>query len=109
MTISFPDLTFLQGVNLMRHAGYSLERARDTGEISFARRVHGTPFPRYHAYTEDRGGSLLVKLHLDQKAPSYGGSSAHAGEYEGETLEKEAVRIKRIAEHGGALNAPDID
>lgn len=100
----------MQGVNLMRRAGYALERARDTGEISFARRLSGIPFPRYHAYTDESNNGLVIKLHLDQKAPSYGGSSAHAGEYEGETLTREVERIQAVIDKGGwDAPMPDID
>lgn len=94
----------------MRRAGYALERARDTGEVSFARRLSGLPFPRYHAYTEERGDKLFIKLHLDQKAPSYGGgSSAHAGEYDGETLSREVERINVVIAKGGWDSVPDIE
>lgn len=94
----------------MRRAGYALERARDTGEISFARRLSGLDFPRFHAYTEDGDGTLVIKLHLDQKAPSYGGrSSAHAGEYDGETLAAEVARIETLIAQGGWEQVPDID
>ncbi len=102
----------------MRRAGYALERARDTGEISFARRLSGIAFPRYHAYTDESRDGLVIKLHLDQKAPSYGrstsftagGSHAHAGEYEGETLTREVERIQAIVQKGGwDAPMPDID
>ena len=39
---------------------------------------------------------LFFNLHLDQKKPSYSGSSAHSGEYDGEIIEKEVERIKGI-------------
>lgn len=93
----------------MRRSGYALERARDTGEISFARRLSGIPFPRFHAYTEESDDGMVIKLHLDQKAPSYGGSSAHAGEYDGVTLEREVERIQAIITKGEWANMPDID
>lgn len=93
----------------MRRCGYALERARDTGEISFARRLSGIPFPRFHAYTEESDDGMVIKLHLDQKAPSYGGSSAHAGEYDGETLKREVERIEAVIVKGGWEHTPDID
>jgi hypothetical protein len=39
-----------------------------------------------------------INLHLDQKQASYGGSSAHNGEYGGETVETEGERVKRVIE-----------
>jgi hypothetical protein len=109
MTITVPEVSLIQGVSLMRRAGYALERARDTGEISFARRLSGIPFPRFHAYTEESNRGLVIKLHLDQKAPTYQGSSAHAGEYDGETLKHEIERINDVIGKGGWEQTPDIE
>jgi len=44
------------------------------------------------------GENLIFNLHLDQKAPIYKGAPAHAGEYDGELVSKEAERIKQILE-----------
>ena len=41
---------------------------------------------------------MILTLHLDQKQPSYKGTSMHAGEYSGELVEKEAKRIKEAIE-----------
>ena len=65
---------------------------------SFAKRVSGLPFPRYHVYIEIGAESVRVNLHLDVKKPSYQGTSAHAGEYDGEVVERE---IERIREYTG--------
>ncbi len=109
MVITVPGVSIAQGVNVMRRAGYALERARDTGEISFARRLSGIPFPRFHAYTDESDSGLVIKLHLDQKAPTYRGTSAHAGEYEGDTIAREVERINSIIAKGGWDAMPDID
>jgi hypothetical protein len=61
---------------------------------SFAKRVSGQPFPRYHVYVEQRGEIISVNLHLDAKRPSYAGTSAHAGEYDGSLIEQEIARIR---------------
>jgi hypothetical protein len=61
---------------------------------SFAKRVSGQPFPRYHVYFEQRGDIASVNLHLDAKRPSYAGTSAHAGEYDGPLIEQEIARIR---------------
>lgn len=81
----------------MRSCGYSLERA-EGNELSFMRRISGGDYPRLHAYTHSEDGILVVNLHLDQKKPSYEGSSAHSGEYYGSLVEQEAERIKSLAD-----------
>lgn len=61
---------------------------------SYERRVNrGSDFPRFHLYIEEHGDDVRFNLHLDAKAPSYSGTSAHAGEYEGELVEEELNRI----------------
>lgn len=45
--------------------------------------------------TED---GFIINLHLDQKKPSYAGTSAHAGEYEGPVVEREASRLREVEE-----------
>lgn len=91
-------------ISALRRCGYHFERTLpETGEVSAARSFGPGGFPRFHAYVKminPSTGSGLVKmqinLHLDQKRPSYKGTSAHAGEYEGELIEQEVTRIKSI-------------
>lgn len=78
--------------NIMRRMGYGEIRKRN-GQVSYARRVTGGNFPRYHAYVEDRNGGMQINLHIDQKEASYQGTAAHSGEYEGPLVEKEMERI----------------
>ena len=80
--------------NLLRRAGYALHQGRD-GEISFVRRLAGYDYPRFHVYVnrEEPGELIEITLHLDEKRPSYEGSTAHSGEYEGEIIEEEKNRI----------------
>lgn len=78
--------------NTMRRAGYAEQKA-EGNEIAFVRRLQGTPFPRLHAYVEERDGGARVSLHVDQKQPSYGGSRMHGGEYGGPLVEREMARI----------------
>ena len=80
--------------NILRRLGYAEQRTR-RGQISYTKRAGGERFPRYHVYTEDRNGGMQVNLHLDQKAASYDGNSAHGGEYEGPLVEREMARIKQ--------------
>lgn len=69
--------------------GYHLER-----NGSFAKRAGSGTFPRYHVYAEVQGDQIRVSLHLDAKAPTYEGTSAHAGEYDGPLIEAEMQRIQ---------------
>ncbi len=95
MVINIPK----QGENLLgviRKIGYSQDRYNHPSQQSFSRSLQGTPYPRFHIYIEDTPDAWIFKLHLDQKKPSYKGSSAHAGEYGGEVVEKEALRIKEL-------------
>jgi hypothetical protein len=78
--------------NIMRRLGYGEQRTRQ-GQISYVKRVSGGAFPRYHVYVEDTENGMQVNLHVDQKAASYEGSSAHGGEYDGPLVEQEMQRI----------------
>lgn len=75
--------------------GYGKLANRHTGETSFLRRLHGDMYPRFHVYINNSPEQWVFSLHLDQKRPVYEGVSAHAGEYEGAVVEKEAQRIKQ--------------
>lgn len=83
--------------SFMRSCGYSLERA-EGNELSFMRRLYGADYPRFHIYTHAENDVLVINLHLDQKKPSYEGSNAHSGEYDGELIEAEIERIKSFAD-----------
>lgn len=79
---------------LMRRCGYGKMVGRNTGQTSYMRMLRpGTLYPRFHAYVEVCDGGIQVNLHLDQRQPSYEGTSAHGGEYEGEVVEHEGNRI----------------
>ena len=80
---------------LLRRAGYHLEK-REEEEMAFVRSISRLPFPRFHIYAREAGAGWEINLHLDQKKPSYKGSSAHAGEYDGEIVERELTRIKEF-------------
>jgi len=76
-------------LNLFRSLGYVF--IEQTGEEwNFAKKISGADYPRFHCYAKKESGNLVINLHLDQKKPSYGGSSAHAGEYDGPLVEQEA-------------------
>ena len=74
---------------LMRYIGYHPEKR---GE-SFARRLSGGEFPRFHIYLKDKDGKVDINLHLDQKGACYDKQTAHSGEYDTEILEQEKQRI----------------
>lgn len=89
----------------IRRCGYGQHRTRN-GEVSYVKRVHGDWYPRFHVYilterpTSAKAmageGKIVFNLHLDQRAPVYEGVTAHAGEYDGVVVEKEAERIKNF-------------
>jgi hypothetical protein len=82
---------------LMRRLGYFFQKKDgEKGELIFVRPAKG--YPRFHLFVKKRGENLVFKLHLDQKRPIYKGTPAHAGEYAGEIVKKEAERIKQILE-----------
>lgn len=80
----------------IRRCGYGKIFDRQTGQTSFVRRLHGDFYPRFHVYVNDGGQDWIFNLHLDQKRPSYEGSHAHSGEYDGALVAKEAERIRKL-------------
>ncbi|KPJ73088.1 hypothetical protein AMJ48_02490 [Parcubacteria bacterium DG_74_1] len=80
---------------LMRKINYYFfKKDEQKGELEFARPAKG--YPRFHLFVKTKDDSLILNLHLDQKKPTYEGVPAHAGEYDSETVQKEAGRIKEI-------------
>lgn len=81
--------------NTMRTCGYAPDGLNlRTGELRFFRSLSGRRYPRFHLYTTQHGDNVYMNLHIDQKQPSYQGTSAHSGEYEGPLVENEAQRIQ---------------
>jgi len=80
---------------LFRHLGYHPSRHSD----SFIRRLGAGLYPRFHAYVRSEGDNLFIDLHLDQKKVSYAGQKAHSGEYGGELLAQEKIRIQQYIEN----------
>lgn len=81
---------------LARKLGYKVLGTTEKGETNMARSVMHGDYPRFHIYAKEEGESIAISLHLDQKKPSYEGASAHSGEYDGDLVENEAGRIKRL-------------
>jgi len=92
--------------NILRQAGYGEHRGHEA-QLSYVKRIQGTPYPRYHAYVEDRNGGMQLNLHLDQKEASHAGSRAHSGDYGGPLVEREAARIIGIVKSLGVSSAGD--
>jgi len=80
---------------LSRKLGYFFQE-KSGNEFKFVRPPKG--FPRFHLILKIEGDNLIFNLHLDQKAPKYQGTPAHAGEYESEIVKEEAERIKKFIE-----------
>jgi hypothetical protein len=79
----------LDPVMVLRRAGYGQVMDRRATEVSYNRRLGSGFYPRFHAYVNGN----VINFHLDQKQASYEGSSAHSGEYDGDTVEAEGERI----------------
>ncbi|MDP3882758.1 MAG: hypothetical protein Q8Q48_01745 [Candidatus Staskawiczbacteria bacterium] len=83
-------------VGVARTLGYLIIDTRENGEYNLVRKLTGQNYPRFHVYLKVAGNRFIFSLHLDQKKPSYEGSRAHSGEYEGPVVESEADRIKEL-------------
>lgn len=84
-------------LGIMRRCGYAPDgRDERTGEVRFFKSLGGRRYPRFHLYAVVQDDEAILNLHLDQKQPSYQGSSAHSGEYEGPLIEQEASRIQSL-------------
>lgn len=82
----------------MRVCGYArIENPHKNNEISYARSLdRGRFYPRFHVYLKQLPDNKTeINLHLDMKKPSYEGVAAHSGEYEGELVKNEILRIQK--------------
>ena len=84
-------------VNLSRKLGYK-PISNVGGELNCVRSLAGGRYPRFHLFIKENNNEITFNLHLDQKRVSYPESTAHSGEYEGELVEREMERIKKIVE-----------
>ncbi len=94
MKIFFPPPLPDRPEIIIRRAGYTEHRDSQTNETSYTKRLGPEFYPRFHVYLEEKSGGLSLNLHLDQKKPSYIPRQAHAGEYEGTVVEREADRLR---------------
>ncbi len=97
MKFTLKNISSENSVTLMRRIGYFFLK-EENAELSFIRPMNRNGYPRFHVYLKfyKETDEVVLNLHLDQKRPVYQGVSAHAGEYDGETVEREAERIKKI-------------
>jgi len=86
----------VNGSQILRSVGYNVFIDRKTGNESYSRRLGSGFYPKFHIYLYENIDKIIINLHLDQKQPSYSGSHAHNGEYDGEIIEKEIKRIKNL-------------
>lgn len=79
-------------MRMVRRAGYGPDRRGQ----SFVRKLSSAAYPQFHLYVQESENGWELNLHLDQKRPTYHPERAHAGEYEGEVVEREAERIREL-------------
>src|SRR3989344_4730930 len=93
MKIIIPKLS-VASKNFLRQCGYAeISNWHKNNEISYIRTLNpGRFYPRFHIYIETNPKQIMLNLHLDAKQPSYEGTSAHGGEYDGEIVEAEASK-----------------
>lgn len=86
-------------LQILRSAGYKHFIDPVTKKESYVLQLTNGFYPRFHLYVVEEEDEIVFDLHLDQKKPSYSGSRAHGGEYDGPTVEKELSRIEGWAGH----------
>lgn len=79
--------------DLMRRAGYKPIGHTERRELNCVRPLGGD-YPRFHLYAREASDVITFNLHLDQKKSVFKGVTAHGGDYESETVQEEAQRIK---------------
>jgi hypothetical protein len=79
-----------------RKIGYHPLSRTPKGELNCVRPLQGSDYPRFHVYLTESPEVFTLHIHLDQKKPSYEGSTAHGGDYESETVRQEVERIRDI-------------
>lgn len=99
MQIIIPKLN-ISASNFLRQCGYQeISNPHKNNEVSYARSLDpGRFYPRFHVYMGAGAKGTILNLHLDAKKPSYEGTTAHSGEYDGKVVEEEAERIKKMSE-----------
>ncbi|HHD92553.1 MAG TPA: hypothetical protein ENL06_02975 [Candidatus Portnoybacteria bacterium] len=86
---------------LAREIGYQLKAIKTLSdgieEANYQRYISRFAYPRFHLFVKkNNSNEIILSLHFDQKKPSYNGSSAHSGEYDGQLVKDEMERILKI-------------
>ena len=81
---------------ILRGCSYGRLMDRKTRQVSYARRLRGSLYPRFHIYVKQEKENLVINLHLDQRPTRYAGATAHSADYDGPVVEQEADRIKKF-------------
>jgi len=81
---------------ILRLAGYKFITDHKTGKESFVHQPGRNRYPRFHIYLTHEAEVTFFDIHLDQKEAIYPGQHAHNAEYEGETVEREVMRLKDV-------------
>ncbi len=98
MRFTVPKLSVSPQYFLRKCSYIEIHNPHKNDEISYARSLDpGRFYPRFHVYLEPVSAGTTISMHLDMKKPSYEGSSAHSGEYEGSVVEEEKRRIMDLA------------
>lgn len=97
MQIKFTKNQVPDPERFIMRCGYAKIIDRRMGKTSYAKRIHRDFYPRFHVYIQTEEEAIVFNLHLDQKRPIYEGITAHSGEYDGEVVEREGIRIKSFA------------
>ena len=92
----------------LRKCGYiEIQNPHKNNEVSYARSLDpGRFYPRFHVYLEPDKSGFGISIHMDAKKPSYEGSSAHSGEYDGPLVQGEIERIQNISKSHLSGNIP---
>ena len=95
--MKFEIKTGTSPLDFIRRIGYR-PISGNAKEYSAVKSMGGGEYPRFHIYFSASGepGYFFVNLHLDQKKPTYSGSHAHSGEYDGDLVSREFERIKSL-------------
>ncbi len=90
----------------LRKCGYiEIQNPHKNNEISYARSLDpGRFYPRFHVYLEPDQSGTGISIHMDAKKPSYEGTSAHSGEYDGPLVQGEITRIQTIMKTHASKN-----
>jgi len=82
--------------DVIRTIGYSTTYLQGEGETSVVRKLGMGDYPRFHLYIKEQSNGFEFNLHIDQKKPSYKGSTGHNGEYDGGLIKGEVERIREV-------------